>query len=96
MGDTGAFTSVLEAIRTAERRFARHSSPCTPLVGEVTRTLRWTLPEAGGEPRAVQLTTACAGVYSEFDGLYAALDSLAFSAAATDGALTCEPSSGGE
>ena len=80
----------LDAVRTAEARIARNPSPCTPVVGDVIRTFRWSLPERGGHPREVQLTAACAGVYSEFDGLYAALDSLAFSAAATEGALTCE------
>ena len=70
----------------AEARIARNPSPCTPVVGDVIRTFRWSLPERGGHPREVQLTAACAGVYSEFDGLYAALDSLAFSAAATEGA----------
>ncbi len=88
--------AILEVVRTADGRLARYASPCTPLVGDVTRTLRWSLPRAGRPPREVQLTTACAGVYSEFDGLYAALDSLAFSAAATEGALTCEPASGRE
>lgn len=81
--------ALLEAVRTAEARLARHTSPCTPLVGDVIRTVRWSLPDRGGHPREVQLTAACAGVYSEFDGLFAALDSLAFSAAATEGALTC-------
>ena len=85
--------ALLDAVRTAEGRIARNPSPCTPVVGDVIRTLRWSLPERGGHPREVQLTAACAGVYSEFDGLYAALDSLAFSAAATEGALTCEAAS---
>ncbi len=82
--------ALLDAVRTAEARIARNPSPCTPVVGDVIRTFRWSLPERGGHPREVRLTAACAGVYSEFDGLYAALDSLAFSAAATEGALTCE------
>jgi hypothetical protein len=81
--------ALLEAVRTADARIARNTSPCTPIVGDVIRTVRWSLPERGGHPREVQLTAACAGVYAEFDGLFAALDSLAFSAAATDGALTC-------
>lgn len=91
-GPVGAdrHVALLDAVRTAETRIEHNPSPCTPVVGDVIRTFRWSLPERGGRPREVQLTAACAGVYSEFDGLYAALDSLAFSAAATEGALTCE------
>ncbi len=82
--------ALVDAVRTAEARIVRNPSPCTPVVGDVIRTFRWSLPERGGSVREVQLTAACAGVYSEFDGLYAALDSLAFSADGTAGALTCE------
>jgi hypothetical protein len=83
--------ALLDAVRGAEAVLERDRSPCTPVVGEPLRTYRWSLPERGGQTREVGLTAACAGAFPELDGLYAALDALAFSAASTAEALTCDP-----
>jgi hypothetical protein len=83
--------ALLDAVRGAEAVLARDPSPCTPVVGEPLRTYRWSLPERGGQTREVGLTAACTGAFPELDGLYAALDALAFSAVSTAGALTCAP-----
>jgi hypothetical protein len=88
---TGArHLALLEAVRAADARLTREPSACTPLVGEIIRTFRWTLPERGGHLREVAVTPACAGAYGEFERLYAELDGMAFAAASTAGALICD------
>jgi len=88
--DEESRVSVLTALRAAEDYLAEHPDGCQAQ-GDMMRAFRWTLPERGGEARAVYLARDCGGDHPALSGLYTPFERIGFQANRADDGLVCDP-----